>query len=373
MADFVSGASRQAAVAILKITFVLPFASLAGGTRVVATYASKLHTMGHDVTVVSQPRKQPKRWTTRLSRRLRHPLRRTGQGTKTPLLEFLGDRHVILDRRRPITPEDLPDADVIIATWWETAEWVAQMPQEKGKKFYLIQDYEVFDQKQANRVADTFKLPLRKLAVSTYISDIIYKNHGTERCKIIPNAVDRTQFDAPSRMRNTPLTVGFVYTTVPRKRVDLTIHALELAKTKCPDLIVRAFGTSPPSSTHPLPSWIEYQANPKQDEIPKLYAACDLWLLTSDHEGFGLPLLEAMACRTPVLSTHAGAAPDLINGKNGLLLPSDPHVFAQKISEFYRMDPAEWQHWSNAAYETIRGHTWDDATQTLLQHLDATP
>jgi glycosyltransferase involved in cell wall biosynthesis len=49
-----------------------------------------------------------------------------------------------------------------------------------------------------------------------------------------------------------------------------------------------------------------------------VYADCDVWLFASFSEGFGLPIIEAMACRCPVVATRAGCAPDVIKeGVNG--------------------------------------------------------
>ena len=74
-----------------------------------------------------------------------------------------------------------------------------------------------------------------------------------------------------------------------------------------------------------------------------------------------MPILEAMACRTPVLATRAGAAADLIDGTNGT-----PEAFADEIQRFADMSDAHWQGFSAAAYRTATSHTWQDATDRLL-------
>ncbi|MBE9475785.1 MAG: hypothetical protein IME92_01495, partial [Proteobacteria bacterium] len=118
----------------MKITFVLPFAGLAGGIRVVAIYAKKLTERGHDVTVISQPPR-----IISLVQKIKLILKGreiTKKPTTTPLLDFLGEKHVILNRPRPVHNNDIPDSDAVIATWWETAEWVAALGKSKGNKFY---------------------------------------------------------------------------------------------------------------------------------------------------------------------------------------------------------------------------------------------
>ena len=54
-------------------------------------------------------------------------------------------------------------------------------------------------------------------------------------------------------------------------------------------------------------------------EMPYLYSACDVFLHTSDYEGFGLPVLEAMACGCPVVCSNATSLPEVV-GKGGILV-----------------------------------------------------
>lgn len=353
---------------IVKITFVSPFASLAGGTRVMAIYARILTERGHHVTVVSQPHNDPPTLRSELVRLLRNrekPLPRA----PTPLLDFLGDRHIVLERRRPVRATDLPDADVVIATWWTTAEWVADLPPEKGRKYQLLQDYEVFDTQPVDRVVATYATPLRKMAVSGYIRDQVRKHPGTGEIVLLPNAVDTDQFDVPVRAKNDTLTVGFLYTLKRRKNIALIVQALQKVKEQIPELRALALSARAISEKLPLPDWVEVTVNPAQDRIPLLYASCDLWLLSSKDEGFGLPLLEAMACRTPVLSTAAGAAPDLIDGTNGYIVAPTVDAFVDHMETFREMTPTQWQTFSQAAYLTAHAYTWQDATDLLLDYL----
>lgn len=353
----------------MRITFVLPVASQNGGVRVAATYARLLDARGHLVTVVSQPPWKPRGRKARLRRIL--GLEKPRPFHPTPLLACLGDRHRVLERGRPVEARDVPDADIVVATWWHTAEWVARLPATKGRKVYLLQDHEAAVPQPVERVAATYRFDMQKIAVSEYIRDAIRANHGIEGIDVVPNAVDLDQFTAPRRPRNAALTVGFLYTTAPRKNVALAIESLEQARRLVPELRGLAFGRSAPGKHLPLPDWIDYVEAPVQAEIPGLYAACDLWLFTSDHEGFGLPLLEAMACRTPVLATRAGAAPQLVTGQNGTLLPGDPQAFAEEIARFAAMPDAGWQGYSAAAHATATAYSWEDATDGLLACLRA--
>src|SRR5207237_3451627 len=120
-----------------------------------------------------------------------------------------------------------------------------------------------------------------------------------------------------------------------------------------------AFGTQVPNESLPLPQGAGYLKDPPQDDIRAIYAECDAWLFASRSEGFGLPILEAMACRTPVVATPAGAAPELLAGGGGILVPpEDPAAMAEAIVKVCSLPDAEWQALSAAALATAHGYTW---------------
>jgi glycosyltransferase involved in cell wall biosynthesis len=351
----------------MRITFLLPNAGLAGGVRVVAIYAKKLTERGHRVTVISQPPRQ-------ISLFQKIKLILMGKDwakppAKTPLLDFLGKDHVILNKPRPVQNNDVLDGDAVIATWWETAEWVAALDSSKGKKVYLLQGYEVFPHLPVQRVIDTYRLPLNRIAVSNYIGDVLKNKHKVKDTCIIHNSVDLVQFNSPPRIMSKTFTVGFMYSSAAIKKIELALSVIDQAKQRNDNLRVIAFGTRRPKGNHNIPEWVEYHIQPEQAAIPKIYAQCDVWLFTSEAEGFGLPILEAMACRTPVISTRAGAAPDLIDDQNGCLVETNAEAFLDKIEMFRDMDPDTWLSYSQHAYETARSYSWDDATDLLESEL----
>jgi len=117
----------------------------------------------------------------------------------------------------------------------------------------------------------------------------------------------------------------------------------------------------------PLPDWIEFHYRPPQDEIPRIYARCDVWLCASRREGFHLPALEAMACRCPVVSTRMGGPKDFIEeGANGFLVDvDDARALAERLLRVFGLEEARWKRMSDAALATASGYTWDDATTRL--------
>ena len=70
-------------------------------------------------------------------------------------------------------------------------------------------------------------------------------------------------------------------------------------------------------------------------DISELLSESDLFILPSKFEGFGLTILEAMACKLPVIASNQGGPADLIeHGKNGLLFKNEDYIdLAEKIIE----------------------------------------
>ena len=145
----------------MKVTFVMASAfSLSGGDRIVATYADCLRKRGHDAVVVSRAKPEIK-----LRDRARALLK--GEGWLAPddepsHFDHLDVPHYLINGFRPVVDADLPDADVVIATWWETADWVANLSPSKGAKAYFIQHHEVFDYLPKEQAAASYRLPLHK-------------------------------------------------------------------------------------------------------------------------------------------------------------------------------------------------------------------
>lgn len=66
-------------------------------------------------------------------------------------------------------------------------------------------------------------------------------------------------------------------------------------------------------------------------DLPALYAAADALVFPSLYEGFGLPVLEAMACATPVLTSRAGALPEVAGDAALLVDPGDHAALADAV------------------------------------------
>ncbi|MDQ1902465.1 glycosyltransferase family 4 protein [Paracoccus sp. WLY502] len=347
----------------MRITFALPeLSNLAGGLRVVAQYTRHLLDQGHSVSfAVRRPRYTPSR--------KRQILNIMGLGRPTPPLEaerghFAGiDVPVIhLDESRWVRSQDIPDADAIISTWWTTAEWANRLPPSKGRHIHFIQDYEDFYPEFSKRVRAVYRQRNHKIVVAPWLHKKILSEFGHDS-RVVMNGVDMGHFGAPKRDRRELPTVGFMYARHPRKNCGMALQIIRLLRNARPDLHFRAFGVDElPAHS---PDCISFERNPTQDRIAQIYRSCDLWLFVSRSEGFGLPLLEAMASRTPVVATPAGAAPDLIDGGNGVIASFDAEAFAQSALDFLSRTPEAWKAASEAAFQTAQGRDLPQAAQNF--------
>jgi glycosyltransferase involved in cell wall biosynthesis len=71
-------------------------------------------------------------------------------------------------------------------------------------------------------------------------------------------------------------------------------------------------------------------------DLVSLYCLCDLFVLPSTHEGFGLPALEAMACGAPVIGSNVSSVPEVIGWTRALFDPLDEQSIAAKLGEALR-------------------------------------
>ena len=124
-----------------------------------------------------------------------------------------------------------------------------------------------------------------------------------------------------------------VGTVQPRKNYPLLIRAFRRVAEQFPHSLVIAGGRGWLSEE--LPAEIERQGLTGRvrlagfiddADLPALYSAADLLAFPSLYEGFGLPLLEAMACGTPVISSDASSLPEVArSGEAEAALLLSPH------------------------------------------------
>lgn len=346
----------------LRITFVLPTAVLNGGTRVLAIHAAELQRRGHRVTVVSLPadKQSFKRKLRSFAGSLKWP---SDPKLEPSFFDQTNVPHHIIESVRPVTEQDVPDADVIMATFWLTAPWVAAMPSRKGTKAFFVQGYETAGEYDAT-IDAAWQLPLHKIFVSKWLERMARERFGDAQTHCAPNSVDTGQFFASERGKQPSPTVGLLYAARPLKGVDIALSALERVRKELPDLRVLLFGSEQISASLVPPPGTEFHYRPPQNELRNIYARSDAWLCGARQDGFHLPLLEAMACRCPVVTSRIGGATEFVeHGVNGFLVDVNDAVgLAERTIQLLTLPEDDWRTMSKNALDTARRYTWKDAT-----------
>lgn len=140
--------------------------------------------------------------------------------------------------------------------------------------------------------------------------------------------------------------IGFSGRFVEEKRPELLIHALEIINTKYPNtrLLFTGQHEIPYEDTwerhRPLMERFSSQLTflgllETKQELANFYAACDVFVLPSDSEGFAMAQVEAMLCGTPVVMTDipGGRVPVRKTGMGKLARPGDWRLIGETILE----------------------------------------
>jgi glycosyltransferase involved in cell wall biosynthesis len=158
--------------------------------------------------------------------------------------------------------------------------------------------------------------------------------------EVIPVLVDRPPPAQAPALKGPP-TILFVGRLVPHKRQDLIIRAFARLRRSEPDAQLWFVGT--PLSPDYLvglrrladelaPGAVRFEAGLSPAELWDRYRMASLFLCLSEHEGFCIPLLEALHFGLPVIARDAGAVPEVI-GDAGILVGVDdgPQTIAELI------------------------------------------
>ena len=351
----------------MRITFVVPAFESSGGARIVAGHAQMLADKGHEVLIVGPEPRSPG-----LRERTKALL---GRATLPAALEQSHYARAqvplhVIGHGGPLELDDVPDADIIIATFWITAEWIAALPRKKGAKVHFIQHYEDFPGVPLDRLEAVWRLPTYKIAIAQWLVDLGRERFGIDKIALVPNSIDHDIFKPRDRGKEGPLTVGFLFSRASFKDVPTSIRALQRLKEFEPRVTILSFGAVRPEARQ-MPPWCEFQQLPTQHEIANIYSRCHAWLSTSETEGFNLPPLEAMATGCPAVCSKTGRPLEIIeNGTNGYLVDQgDSDGFAKALSKILSLSDEAWRRMSTAAIEAVAHPTWEESSKLFEEAL----
>jgi glycosyltransferase involved in cell wall biosynthesis len=170
----------------------------------------------------------------------------------------------------------------------------------------------------------------RVIAVSAFTAAELHEilRIPMEKIAVIPNAVDPL-FAAPGPAAEGDYLLA-VGTLEPRKNLPRIAEAARLA-----GLPLRIVG-GPGWGAVPLPAGAELVGAVTAEELAPLYRGARALIYASLYEGFGIPIVEAMAAGTPVVTSTGGATEETAGGAAVLVDPLDVASIAAGIAEAER-------------------------------------
>ena len=231
-------------------------------------------------------------------------------------------------------------------------------------------------EKRAIRHAD------HRFVVSEYWRRALKEEYGLDSV-IAHNGIDLDDFeDLPARQSKAP-TILFVGGLEPRKGLEILILSLPEVRAVHPNAVLRVVAKTGFRGVDSV-EWFEHLADRArvddavtfhesigQEELRQLYSDADIVVLPSRNEGWGLSLMEAMACRRPVIATKVGGIPELVrDGIDGILIePDDTKALGGAITELLG-NPALRARMGASGRERARAFSWEETARVTVREYE---
>lgn len=200
-----------------------------------------------------------------------------------------------------------------------------------------------------------------------------------ERISVIPLGIDLTRYGPvrhTGRFANSPPYVLYVGSRDPHKNVAGALDAFALVAPMLPDLRLYLAGRWNPADL----AWLQATTNARpelrgrvehigfvaDDDMASLYGNAEVFLFPSFAEGFGLPILEAMACHTPVVASNRGSLPEVAGDAAILRSPDDVEGLSAAMVRVLE-DTSLRRALIQRGAERVREFSWDRVLETTVR------
>jgi glycosyltransferase involved in cell wall biosynthesis len=315
----------------MRVTIVLPglLSEPSGGFKVQYEYAGVLAARGHVVTIV-HPRFSGRKWN--LWRYTRTFIKHRLVGNRI-ISWFDVDKGVHIQIPPILTGRLLPRADVTVLTSWDTAEATVDPPRRAGRFAQLVYDYEFWmsaPEETKGKMTTAFQREdVTHIATSSAVAAML-ESIGVHPAASVTAGVDLGHFGCAALPAGRAPKVGFAVRREPVKALSVMVEACEILHLRRPDIQFVSYGRDPDT---PLPVFVDHRGFLLESALPDFYNECAVFVLPSDHEGWGLPAAEAMACGAALVTTANGGTNDFaFDGVNALVVPRrQPGALAEAI------------------------------------------
>ncbi len=178
-----------------------------------------------------------------------------------------------------------------------------------------------------NDMIEFYKIDPKKInVIYQSCGEAFYKEHSNGSIKEI-----KTKYKLPDRY------LLYVGTIEERKNLLTLVKALPLVK----DIPLVVIGKKKAyhkkvlqeiSSNH-LNKRVAFPENVLYEDLPAIYRGADIFIYPSLFEGFGIPILEAITCKTPVITTKGGCFEEAGGPGSVYIGPKDPILLAEEINK----------------------------------------
>ena len=258
---------------------------------------------------------------------------------------------------------ELAKQDAIkVATWWNTATHVWRASVRRGIPAYFVQDLETSyypdDPESHARVLASYRPEFHYFTTSEWVGERLRELGIEPEARIAPGLdLDRFFPLHGSRRERALLALG---RSNPLKDFPLTEAAYRQLADPKPALWL--YGIEPELAE---PLGAAYHVRPSDAEVNELLNTAAVFLQTSRHEGFCLPVLEAMSTGLPVVCTDAHGNRDFCrDGENCLMPEAEPRAVAAAIQRVLD-DEVLRARLVEAGLQTAREYDWSSKVNDL--------
>jgi len=349
----------------MKINFIVPFISRVGGIKLIFDYSYRLTKLGHDIVIyypIYPYNNNPGEFDLVYTLKRFYRLLKQLVSLKNNINKFKNVNFKI--KAVPvISNKFIRDADVTVASAWTTAFSVKKLSNSKGEKFYFVQDYENWES-NVEYVDRSYKLGLQIITTCSYLSNLLASKFKVDST-IIFIAIDNELFQNKNKELIAPKRILFIDSGMERKNSEMAIRVIKRLQQKYPHLLFGSFGHR---KSHEMPDYIEFSVNPSDDKIKELYSNADIFLGTSNVEGFALPPAEAMSCKCAVVTTVVGAVKEYSTNMFSAIHvePKNENAMFDAVV-FLIENPEKWREISLNGYSDAQKylHCWDESVQKM--------
>lgn len=260
----------------------------------------------------------------------------------------------------------MPRVDCYIATDATTSPFLESYPVPSENKFYFVQGYENWNMSE-EQLRNTYHFHCKILVISQWLKRIM-EEEGVS-CRVVPNGYDSSEFSLtiPIEKKDSHR-ISMLYHQDEQKNIGLGLKALDLVHEQIPDIQVSMFGVY--DEPQGLPSYIKYTQCPDRATHNSLNNSAAIFIGTSNVEGWGLTVLEAMACGQAVACTNnEGYLEMAVHDVNALVSPiNDSDALAKNIISLIQ-DDALRSRLAKEGLRTATNYTIDKSNQLFANCL----